>query len=158
MITTAPNLKVPLKLNGFDLNPRLEATPLLRALPWFKSTRGTYTHRVRSGNVYWRGGEYRHTAIHFWCGNTGFTSSGQLLAERVTEPCLYCEAKYRAAHERHNPAAMRATVERDLARVQKRLREIENAEAQLLAPSPASPPSSASRETPHDGNGNGGGN
>ena len=42
------------------------------ALPFFQTPYGAYVHRPRSGTLFYRDGEYHHTAISFWCGGTGF--------------------------------------------------------------------------------------
>ena len=52
---------------------RLKIIPLTKSLPYYKSSRGEYYHRVRYGNRHECLGI--HYAIIFWCGNSGFISN-----------------------------------------------------------------------------------
>lgn len=66
------------------------------ALPFYKSRKGVYVHRVRSMNQYWKDGQFTHAAVEFWCGNNGhFGEKGYLMA---TVPpgevcCATCEGR-----------------------------------------------------------------
>jgi hypothetical protein len=69
-------------------------TELKASLPFFKGRQGAWIHRVRSGKIYWRQGEYSHTCIKFWCNGTGFVGSkGELLADPDGNAvfCRVCE-------------------------------------------------------------------
>ena len=76
-----------------------------RSLPFIKSTRGLYTHRVRSATSHlyttsglsWKVGEF-HIAVHCWCGMTLLVSRrkrGQFLAEPPdgSPVCATCEGR-----------------------------------------------------------------
>ena len=69
---------------------------LTASLPFFKSKFGAYTHRVRSGRMYFRRNEYSHTAIHLWCGSNGYVGDkGKLLACPASDAimCATCEGR-----------------------------------------------------------------
>jgi len=51
--------------HGFEIN-------LKASLPFFQAKPGAYVHRVRSGSIHIRNGEFSHTSIHYWCGGMGF--------------------------------------------------------------------------------------
>ena len=60
-----------------------------KCLPFFKSYRGEFIHRVKSGRVHFRHGIATHTSIDYFCGNGGFMHKGELLADaKVT--CKSC--------------------------------------------------------------------
>jgi len=40
--------------------------------PFYFNFAGQFVHHVRSVTSYTVHGKYSHTAIHFWCGNSGF--------------------------------------------------------------------------------------
>jgi hypothetical protein len=68
------------------------------ALPFFRTYRGQLIHRVRSGRIYLYDGEYSHTSVSFWCGNTGSQSPkkpGEFFAEAPERAvhCAICEGK-----------------------------------------------------------------
>ena len=66
------------------------------ALPYYKSRRGDYFHRVRSATNYWREGDLSHTSVSFWCGNSGFVGKkGQLYPEVPADGvlCATCEGR-----------------------------------------------------------------
>lgn len=52
-----------------------DTIPILKSLPFFRTHSGVYLHRVRSGRIYMREGQASHTAVKFWCGQTGFFSA-----------------------------------------------------------------------------------
>lgn len=69
---------------------------VLSSLPYYKSRRGEYAHRVRSAANHWRNGELSHTSVEFWCGNTGFIGEKGYLLSEVGEGevlCACCEGK-----------------------------------------------------------------
>ena len=73
-----------------------------RALPFYKSRRGTYVHRVRSMNQYWRDGKLTHAGVDFWCGNHGFVGEKGILKANVEEGdvlCATCEGRAIGAGE-----------------------------------------------------------
>lgn len=76
--------------------PHGHATKSVRyALPYYKSRRGDYFHRLRSASQHWRNGEYSHTSLGFWCGNSGQLNNGQMYSD-IPEGgvlCATCEAR-----------------------------------------------------------------
>lgn len=67
------------------------------ALPFFRTKRGRYIHRVRSGSLH-RIHARPHLSFTFWCGNCGTTDGtdgGQLFAEPPERAvhCAVCEGK-----------------------------------------------------------------
>jgi len=64
-------LEPPRKKYGW-IPPNSAESELKKSLPFFKSSMGELVHRVRRGTIYWRGGNYSHTALNFWCGGNGF--------------------------------------------------------------------------------------
>ncbi len=67
-----------------------------KALPFYKSRKGVYVHRVRSMNQYWRHGKYHHASIGFWCGNTGHLGEKGVLLAKVPDGevvCATCEGR-----------------------------------------------------------------
>ena len=70
---------------------------MLRAsLPYWRSNAGGYVHRVRDGAIHiWRHNEYpTHAAYKCWCGYTGQSSRGTLLADPGDGVlCATCEGR-----------------------------------------------------------------
>ena len=66
-----------------------------KSLPFYKSRRGKYLHRVRSASNYWHDGELSHTSVHFWCGAYGFLNGkGRLYPEQDDHViCATCEGR-----------------------------------------------------------------
>jgi len=67
-----------------------------RSLPFYLSKKGKYFHRIRTASNHWRDGNLSHTAIHFWCGGSGFLNgNGRLYAEISSNGvlCATCEGK-----------------------------------------------------------------
>lgn len=96
-----------------------DSVHITRCLPFYKTARGQYIHRVRfaahyNGNFYTESGwvrRYSHTAFSAWCGNTGFHAESyksnvtllEVPPERAVH-CAICEAKavgagFAEAHE-----------------------------------------------------------
>ena len=66
------------------------------ALPYYLSRQGKYFHRVRSANNHWHDGNLSHTAVGFWCGNSGFIGDKGKLYAKVPEGgvlCATCEGR-----------------------------------------------------------------
>lgn len=83
-------------------NPRSSTIILSQSLPYFRSSVGTYLHRVRSAMHYLWDGEYKHTALRFWCGMSGFAGSskrhkggGHFFAQAPSDSiiCATCEGR-----------------------------------------------------------------
>ena len=88
--------KVKLKIGKpYRAVPGSKIVNLVESLPWFKSQQGKLYHRVHSGKVFYRSGEYKHTAFTFKCGANGFLERGKLLAElpQPAHVCGICLAK-----------------------------------------------------------------
>ena len=67
-----------------------------RALPFYKSRRGVYVHRVRSMKQFWRDGKFHHASVQFWCGNCGHLGEQGYLMSSVPEDevlCATCEGR-----------------------------------------------------------------
>ncbi len=67
-----------------------------RSLPFYKSRRGQYIHRVRSLHHHWRDGKFSHAWVKFWCGNSGFLDGkGYLMAKIPADGvlCATCEGR-----------------------------------------------------------------
>ncbi len=69
-----------------------------RSLPFYRSNKGCYVHRVRSGRVHKLGERQPHTAFTMWCGQTGFISAskpGELLPDVPAGAvcCATCEGR-----------------------------------------------------------------
>lgn len=65
-------------------------------LPYFLSTSGKYTHRVRYASSHWRDGKLSHIAVNFWCGRGGFLGAKGKLFKEVQEGqvlCATCEGR-----------------------------------------------------------------
>jgi hypothetical protein len=76
--------------------PGFSARPIRQALPYYKAVRGTYVHRVRSGQSHYRDGKLSHIHVDFWCGGHGIPSAnGELLAsvEAGDVLCATCEGR-----------------------------------------------------------------
>ena len=81
--------------------PEDKTLMLSHALPFFQPGDGRLFHRVKSGRIYRRRGEYSHTSITYWCGNNGSMSrpdarrTGQLFAELPERAilCATCEGR-----------------------------------------------------------------
>lgn len=70
--------------------------PIRQALPFYKAAKGTYVHRVRSGQSHWRDGKLSHTHVDFWCGAAGFPGAkGKLTAQPGEDDviCATCEGR-----------------------------------------------------------------
>src|SRR5689334_9341625 len=87
-IAVSTELQIPLERRRPSKMPTVEIGVLTKALPYFwkPSSKKRIVHRVRRGTVYWlrcRANDQPHTAINFWCANTGFISKksdGTLIA------------------------------------------------------------------------------
>ena len=66
------------------------AVPVKRALPFFKSRSGEYVHRVRRATMYYRDGEYSHTAVTLWCGGNGFPGKKGTLMDVPPNASVFC--------------------------------------------------------------------
>lgn len=66
-----------------------------RILPFYKSNRGRYVHRIRKADNHWSKGKLSHTSLGFWCGGQGFVNKGQLFQEIPNELilCATCEGR-----------------------------------------------------------------
>lgn len=76
-----------------------------RSLPFYRSQRGCYVHRIRSGIVHVLDGKPTHTSLHLWCGMTGFLDpdrirrrggrDGEVMAEPAEHDvvCATCEGR-----------------------------------------------------------------
>jgi hypothetical protein len=110
LVTVAPSAKVPLEIhrsfrggrNPYKYNPHHSHVMMSKSLPFFRSSAGSYIHRVRSGVHFYDDGEYTHTALAFWCGMCGFAGSskrhkggGQFFETPPpgTEVCATCEGR-----------------------------------------------------------------
>lgn len=66
-----------------------------KALPFFLGNGASRVHRPRSVTLHLRDGEYSHTSVQFYCGNSGFAGHhrGKLTAVPPTEfgVCERCE-------------------------------------------------------------------
>lgn len=74
--------------------------PMAKSLPYFKTGRSVYIHRVRSGSFHYKGGEYTHGAVQYWCGGMGYLASPKrphntFLSELPENAilCATCEAR-----------------------------------------------------------------
>jgi len=71
----------------------------LKSLPFYKGRRGIYFHRVRRIQQYWSDGRYSHSAVDFWCGNSGGLGMGRrqgFLAAEIPDDgvlCATCEGR-----------------------------------------------------------------
>ena len=76
--------------------PEHEEYNLKKSLPFFKSNYGEYVHRVRSARTFFRYQELSHTAVHLWCGMSGFIGrKGKLYEEPPAGSplCATCEGR-----------------------------------------------------------------
>lgn len=91
-------MKVQLQIRplvGID-PPGFSARPIRQALPYYKASKGTYVHRVRSGQSHYRDGRLSHIHVDFWCGGHGIPSdNGELLAAVKADDviCATCEGR-----------------------------------------------------------------
>lgn len=87
------NLEIKRPKHNAELSSR--GVPLTKLIPFWKSNQGTYVHRVRYGNVYYRNNKAHHAAPTMWCGQTGFINSGELLEFPSTHAtfCATCEGR-----------------------------------------------------------------
>jgi hypothetical protein len=74
---------------------------LKKCLPFFKSNRGEFIHRVRAGRIHFRHGVASHTSIDFFCGNSGFLHKGELLADAEIT-CKSCQRAFASQSAWHN--------------------------------------------------------
>ena len=81
--------------------PGMKPTKVSYALPFYKSNRGEYMHRVRSSIAHWRDGKLLHISLHFWCDGDGFLHKGQMFANPPDDSiyCAACEGKAIGAGE-----------------------------------------------------------
>ena len=73
--------------------PRRVGDPIVqvrRSLPFFKSKQSEYVHRVRRATMYYRDGQYTHTALHFWCGGNGFPGPKGTLMDVPPGDAVFC--------------------------------------------------------------------
>lgn len=78
------------------LAPEVGVSSITYSLPFYKSRKGKYIHRVRSADVHWWNGEVQHVSIHFWCGSYGFLNGKGMLIDSapINEPvCATCEGR-----------------------------------------------------------------
>lgn len=84
------------KEHGPNSNEKHITKSIKRSLPFYKSRRGRYVHRVRSSDAYWRDGELSHISVRFMCGNSGFLGEMGIFLSEV-EPgevfCATCEGR-----------------------------------------------------------------
>lgn len=76
--------------------PGHSTRPIRQALPYYKAAKGTYVHRVRSGQKHLRDGRVSHIHVDFWCGASGFPGSkGNLVATPGEDDivCATCEGR-----------------------------------------------------------------
>lgn len=73
-------------------------TPIRAILPFSRSRRGLYVHRIRSAHLHeWKDGHFQpHTSMTYWCGMSGFLHKSQLFANPPTGSvlCAACEGKW----------------------------------------------------------------
>mgnify|MGYP000868705444 CR=1 FL=1 len=90
-----PLIRRPQVREASAFNTRISHILLVASLPFYKANGGTYTHRVRSGEVHLWDGKPTHTTFLLWCGMSGSSGNGALIAE--TEPgavvCSTCEGR-----------------------------------------------------------------
>lgn len=70
--------------------------PIVKSLPYWRSSQGSYVHRVRSGTIYFHDRKPSHTALGLWCGMHGFIGrKGGLMAEPppTATICATCEGR-----------------------------------------------------------------
>ena len=81
--------------DAWAFNRRVSHILLVASLPFYKAKSGTYTHRVRYGEVHLWDGKPTHTTFGLWCGMSGALGKGTLMSE--TEPdavvCATCEGR-----------------------------------------------------------------
>lgn len=76
------------RLSGFRPPDRTEA-PVRFALPYYKSERGQYVHRLRYGTAHYWSGVFKWISYSMWCGSLGWSTRGHLYAE-IPEGQLLC--------------------------------------------------------------------
>lgn len=75
-------MKVPLiRERVRDSSTGLRTVQCLKALPFFRSSSGKYIHRVRGVLMFYQRdtGHLSHSAVHYWCGGSGFPRNRSLL-------------------------------------------------------------------------------
>lgn len=92
--------KVPLLRERESWSPPTHKTlHLTQAYPFFRSAFGHYIHRIKSGQIHIRDGEYSHTHFHLWCGQIGYHSEGKRRGELFSKApergvfCATCEGR-----------------------------------------------------------------
>ena len=99
-------MKVDLQIKPFPTLPNDEpghVRNMTKSLPFFQGKPGSYVHRIRSGHLFFRKGEFSHSAVSFWCGGNGFPNhskgsrrhNGQMLGEPPAGSvlCATCEGR-----------------------------------------------------------------
>ena len=73
---------------------------LSESIPFFRSSLGTYVHRVKTVKIHERDGKYTHTHVTYWCGNGGLVDGKHhRFAEAFAAPpdgavcCGTCEGR-----------------------------------------------------------------
>lgn len=89
-------MKVPLRQEDyscFDSNPRMGVVQWKSSLPFFVNRRGYMIHRVRSAASHLWDGEFSHSTVHYFCGNSGRIQYGDLYSDPPAERllCELCE-------------------------------------------------------------------
>lgn len=66
--------------------------PIKKSVPFYRSRRGTYTHRIRSGTVKVREGRETVASFHMWCGQLGFIGDkhGGEIMDDVPATAIIC--------------------------------------------------------------------
>ena len=78
-------------------NDKINVLPMTASLPFWQSRErhGAYVHRVRSGVLHLYDGKPSHAAFGLWCGMSGLSSNGSILAAPGPHEvmCATCEGR-----------------------------------------------------------------
>lgn len=90
-----PLIRRPQVRQVWAFNKHVSHILLSASLPFWQSRTGTYTHRIRSGEVHLWNGRPTHTTFQLWCGMTGSSGRGRLMSEAPADAivCATCEGR-----------------------------------------------------------------
>ena len=80
----------------YAFNKNCGQLSIKESLPFYKSRRGEYIHRVRNGAIHLWKGVYKHTVVGLWCGAHGFLGKKGTLLESIPIEgvvCATCEGR-----------------------------------------------------------------
>ena len=92
--------KIELEIVGFAPKSTLDFSSVHAvrvALPFYRSRRGKYIHRVRYAHNHWNDdrSQISHMSMHLWCGQSGSSTHGHLVGQLQEGDvlCAVCEGK-----------------------------------------------------------------